>query len=56
MPELMLIARIWNNNVFFMLVLIIINIRLLFHIIAFNTGFCNPRNRALALYMSFNAY
>jgi hypothetical protein len=52
--ELMLIIRIWNNNVFFTLVLITINTGLLFRIIAFNTGFCNPWNCALALYMSFN--
>jgi hypothetical protein len=54
-PELMLIARIWNNNVFSTLVFITINIGLLFYIIASNTGFCNPRNCVLVLYMSFNA-
>jgi hypothetical protein len=52
----MFIAKIWNNNVFFTLIPIITNTGLLFYIIAFNTGFCNPQNYALALYMSFNAY
>jgi hypothetical protein len=54
--ELTFMAGIWNNNVFPMLILIIINTGLSFCIIAFNTGFCNPQNYALAPYMFFNAY
>jgi hypothetical protein len=45
-PELMVLAGNWNNNVFPTPVAITAKMGLLCFMMASNTGSCNPRNRA----------